>query len=31
MHEGRITGRFSRQEATAEAIMAYATGTSEVA
>jgi D-xylose transport system ATP-binding protein len=31
MHEGRITGRFSRQEATAEAIMACATGTSEVA
>ena len=31
MHEGRITGRFSRQDATAEAIMACATGSSEVA
>jgi ABC-type sugar transport system ATPase subunit len=31
MHEGRITGRFSRADATAEAIMACATGSSEVA
>jgi D-xylose transport system ATP-binding protein len=31
MHEGRITGRFNRSEATAEAIMACATGTPEVA
>jgi len=31
MHEGRITGRFARHEATAEAIMACATGSTEVA
>jgi D-xylose transport system ATP-binding protein len=31
MHEGRITGRFSRADATAEAIMGCATGSSEVA
>jgi D-xylose transport system ATP-binding protein len=31
MHEGRITGRFARHEASAEAIMACATGTTEVA
>lgn len=31
MHEGRISGRLLRAEATAERIMAYATGSTEVA
>jgi ABC-type sugar transport system ATPase subunit len=29
MHEGRITGRFNRSEATPEAIMTCATGSTE--